>query len=119
VIRKNIGSAYRNLCGPGMGMDFVVGWPTAEINFTGPEVGVNVVYGRQLQQAEDPQKERQALLEGWAFDSSPYKAAGKLLLKDVIDPRDTRKFICRPLEFSCAASGGKSESRLANWPTGF
>ncbi|WP_412178103.1 acyl-CoA carboxylase subunit beta [Planococcus glaciei] len=119
VIRKSIGAAYGNMCGPGMGADFVVAWPTAEINFTGPEVGVNVVYGRQLQQAEDPQKERQALLEGWAFDSSPYKAAGKHLLDDVIDPRDTRKFICRTLEFSCAANGGKSERRLANWPTGF
>nr|WP_316046414.1 carboxyl transferase domain-containing protein [Planococcus glaciei] len=115
VIRKSIGAAYGNMCGPGMGADFVVAWPTAEINFTGPEVGVNVVYGRQLQQAEDPQKERQALLEGWAFDSSPYKAAGKHLLDDVIDPRDTRKFICRTLEFSCAANGGKAN---AAWQTG-
>ena len=119
VIRKSIGAAYGNMCGPGMGADFVVAWPTAEINFTGPEVGVNVVYGRQLQQSENPEEERKELLQGWAFDSSPYKAAGKHLLDDVIDPRETRKFLCRTLEFSCASNGGKSERRLANWPTGF
>lgn len=119
VVRKSIGAAYGNMCGPGMGADFVVAWPTAEINFTGPEVGVNVVYGRQLQQSENPAEERKELLKGWAFDSSPYKAAGKHLLDDVIDPRDTRKFLCRTLEFSCASNGGKSERRLANWPTGF
>src|SRR5690625_7481533 len=41
VIRKSIGAAYGNMCGPTMGADFVVAWPTAEINFTAPEVGIN------------------------------------------------------------------------------
>lgn len=119
VIRKSVGAAYGNMCGPTMGADFVVAWPTAEINFTGPEVGVNVVYGRQLQHAEDPKKEREKLLEQWAFDSSPYKAAAGHYIDDVIDPRDTRKFLCQALEYACHKNGSKSERRLANWPTGF
>jgi len=119
VIRKSIGAAYGNMCGPTMGADFVVAWPTAEINFTGPEVGINVVYGRELQKSEDPEAERLELLKTWSFDSSPYKAAGKHLIDDIIDPRDTRKFLSQTLEFSCAKNGAKSERRLANWPTGF
>lgn len=119
VIRKSIGAAYGNMCGPTMGADFVVAWPTAEINFTGPEVGINVVYGRELQFAENKKDERLKLLDTWGFDSSPYKAAGKYLIDDVIDPRDTRKFLSQTLEYACAKNGSKSERRLANWPTGF
>jgi acetyl-CoA carboxylase carboxyltransferase component len=119
VIRKSVGAAYANMCGPTMGADFVVAWPTAEINFTGPEVGINVVYGRQLQEVDNPKEVRKALLEKWAFDSSPYKAAAKHLIDDVIDPRDTRKFLCQALEYACVKNGSKSERRLANWPTGF
>ena len=119
VIRKSVGAAYGNMCGPTMGADFVVAWPTAEINFTGPEVGINVVYGRQLHGTENAKEVRKELLEKWAFDSSPYKAAAKHLIDDVIDPRETRKFLCKALEYACVKNGSKSERRLANWPTGF
>lgn len=119
VIRKSIGAAFANMCGPTMGADFVVAWPGAEINFTGPEVGINVVYGRQLQNSENPKEERLKLLKSWGFDSSPYKAAAKYLLEDIIDPRNTRKFLVQTLEYACAKNGSKSKRFLANWPTQF
>lgn len=119
VVRKSIGAAFANMCGPTMGADFVVAWPGAEINFTGPEVGVNVVYGRKLQESENPDKERAELLKTWGFDSSPYKAAGKYLLEDIIDPRDTRKFLSQTLEYACIKDGSKSKRNLSNWPTQF
>ena len=59
------------------------------------------------------------LLEKWAFDGSPYKAAAKHLIDDVIDQRDTRKFLCKTLEFAVVKNGSMSERRLANWPTGY
>lgn len=118
VIRKSIGAAYGNMCGPGMGGDLVVAWPTAEINFTGPEVGINVVFGRELAQAENPSEERKKLLEHWSFDSSPYKAAAKHLIDDVIQPIETRKFLCQSLEYLLTAKREKSERLLATWPTG-
>ncbi|MFZ5633343.1 MAG: acyl-CoA carboxylase subunit beta [Bacillota bacterium] len=119
VIRKSIGAAYSNMCGPTLGADFVVAWPTAEINFTGPEVGINVVYGRRLMDAENRSEERKNLLELWEFDSSPYKAAAKHLIDDVIDPRDTRRFLCQTLEYACMKNGSRSKRLLANWPTGY
>ncbi|MBU8906944.1 acyl-CoA carboxylase subunit beta [Desertibacillus haloalkaliphilus] len=119
IIRKSIGAAYGNMCGPTMGGDFVVAWPTAEINFTGPEVGVNVVYGRKLKDAKNPKEERQRLLQKWGGDSSPYKAAGKGMIDDVIDPRETRKFLCKTIEYACMNQGAKSERLLADWPTSF
>lgn len=119
VVRKSIDAAYSNMCGPSMGADFVVAWPTAQIGFTGDEVGVNVVYGRQLMETEDPSEERKKLLKQWSYDSAPYKAAAKHLIDDVIDPRDTRKFLCQALEYVCAKNGSKGERLLANWPTGY
>lgn len=119
VIRKSIGAAYSNMCGPDMGGDLIVAWPSAEINFTGPEVGINVVYGREIMESENPADERKKLLENWGFDSSPYKAAGKHYIDDVIDPRETRKFLCQSLEYIASTNGTKSDRQLANWPTGF
>lgn len=119
VIRKSIGAAYSNMCGPTLGADFVVAWPTAQISFTGDEVGVNVVYGRQLMEAVNPGEERKKMLARWAYDSLPYRAAAMHLIDDVIDPRDTRKFLCRALDFACAKNGSKGRRLLANWPTGF
>ncbi|MFB6467035.1 acyl-CoA carboxylase subunit beta [Cytobacillus sp. Hz8] len=118
IIRKSIGAAYGNMCGPGMGSDIIVAWPTAEINFTGPEVGINVVYGRELSQAEDPKEMRKQLLQHWSFDSSPYKAAAKHLIDDVIPPFETRKFLSQSLEFLLTTKREKSERKLASWPTG-
>lgn len=119
VIRKSIGAAYGNMCGPTMGADFVVAWPTAEINFTGPEVGINVVYGKELKKVENPEEKISELLDTWSFDSSPYKAAGKYLIDDVIDPRDTRKYLSQTLEYIHIGNKTKSNRNLANWPTGF
>ncbi|MCL6572840.1 MAG: methylmalonyl-CoA decarboxylase, partial [Bacillus sp. (in: Bacteria)] len=118
VIRKSIGAAYGNMCGPGMGGDLVVAWPTAEINFTGPEVGINVVFAKELARAENPSEERKKLLELWSFDSSPYKAAAKHLIDDVIQPNETRKFLSQSLEYLLTSKREKSERLLATWPTG-
>ena len=118
IVRKSIGAAYGNMCGPDMGADFIVAWPTAEISFTGPDVGVNVVYKRQIEEAENQAEERKRLLDQWGFESAPWQAAAKHLIDDVIDPRDTRKFLSQALEFSCR-KGVKSKRLLSNWPTSF
>src|SRR5699024_11138349 len=114
VIRKSIGAAYGNMCGPTMGADFVVAWPTAEINFTGPEVGINVVHGPKLQESENPEEERKELLKSWSFDSSPYKADGKHLIDDIIDPVEPCNFLSQKLEYACANNGSKIKLIMEN-----
>ncbi len=53
VIRKSYGMAYSNMCGTGMGADFVLAWPNAEISFMAPEVAANVVYRRKIDESDD------------------------------------------------------------------
>jgi acetyl-CoA carboxylase carboxyltransferase component len=53
-------------------------------------------------------------------DASPYGAAGRHYIHDVIDPRQTRNYILRALEISYnARRKGISDHKLANWPTKF
>jgi acetyl-CoA carboxylase carboxyltransferase component len=120
VIRKSYGMAYSNMCGTGMGADFVLAWPNAEISFMAPEVAANVVYRRKIDESEDVKAARDQAEQQIRAAGAPWKAAGLGLLEDVIDPRDTRKTLSHILKLARGA-GGKSLSRrlLANWPTTF
>jgi len=114
IIRKSYGKACMNMCGPGAGPDFIVAWPTAEIGFMDPEIAADVVYGGQSEEV------RQKGLESMIGESGPYPAAGAYYLQDVIDPRDTRKYLIEVLGvIRDSRDKGMGRHRLANWPTQF
>lgn len=119
VVRKSIGAAYSNMAGPQMGSDLVVAWPGAEISFTGPEVGINVVYKKQLEASDNPDQLRQKFLQQWQFEVSPYPAAGQYWIHDVIDPKTTRRYLVQVFRSLRAAGPIMGKRQLANWPTGF
>lgn len=120
VIRKSYGMAYSNMCGTGMGADFVLAWPNAEISFMAPEVAANVVYRRKIEDSDDIKAARLQAEQHIRAASAPWKAAGLHLLDDVIDPRDTRKVLSQILKLARGADGGyRSRRQLANWPTTF
>jgi acetyl-CoA carboxylase carboxyltransferase component len=53
-------------------------------------------------------------------DSSAYPAAQVYFLQDIIDPRQTRKYLTDILSIIRDSNGkGIGEHRLANWPTKF
>ena len=120
IIRKSYGMAFWNMAGSGCATDFLVAWPTAEMSFVDPEVAVNVVFGGKVELSSESKAEKQKLLEQMIKDSAPYAAAGMHYIHDVIDPRETRQYIIRALEF-CQETKKKGigEHRLANWPTKF
>ncbi|MBU2549344.1 MAG: carboxyl transferase [Proteobacteria bacterium] len=116
IVRKTYGQAYWNMCGSGAGADLLVAWPTAEMSFMDPEIAARVVFGGKDMDAEEMKSMTQKMLE----DASPYAAAGRHLIHDVIDPRRTRDVIIEALEiFQGGMNKGISEHRLANWPTKF
>ena len=120
IVRKTYGMAFWNMCGTGCGTDFLVAWPSAEMSFVDPDIAANVVYGGKPSASDKQSEEWQALKKQLVDDASPYGAAGKHFIHDVIDPRETRDYIIRALEISFnARRNGISEHRLANWPTKF
>ena len=120
IVRKTYGMAFWNMCGSGCGADFIVAWPSAEMSFVDPAISANVVYGAKPSASDKESPEWRALKNQLVDDASPYGAAAKHFIHDVIDPRDTRAYIIRALEISYnARRKGISEHKLANWPTKF
>ncbi len=91
ILRKAYGGAYLAMCSSDMGADFVFAWPTAEIAVMGAEGAVKILYKREIAAAKDP-KAREAELVAEYRDKfcSPYQAAKKAMITDVIAPSETR-----------------------------
>ncbi|MBN2124283.1 MAG: carboxyl transferase [Deltaproteobacteria bacterium] len=114
IVRKTYGQATVNMCGPGVGPDFVAAWPTAEIGFMEPRIAAEVVFGTR------PEQERELLVEKMIEDVSPYPAAGAYYIQDIIDPRQTRDYIVRLLNIVRASKNrGIGKHNLCNWPKKF
>jgi acetyl-CoA carboxylase carboxyltransferase component len=64
----------------------------------GPEGAVNILYRRELEQAEDPAAFRAAKVEEFrATFATPYVAASRGFVDEVIEPRETRPKLIRAL----------------------
>jgi methylmalonyl-CoA carboxyltransferase large subunit len=100
ILRKSYGGAHLAMCSKDLGADRVFAWPTAEIAVMGAEGAVEVVFRKEMQEAQDKSARRAELVEQYrtAF-SSPYVAAGRRLVDDIIEPAETRKHLARALEY--------------------
>ena len=120
IVRKTYGMAFWNMCGSGCGADFLVAWPSAEMSFVDPAIAANVVYGAKPSAADKQSDEWRSQMQQLVDDASPYGAAGRHFIHDVIDPRESRQYIVKALEISTNLKRkGIGEHRLANWPTKF
>ena len=91
ITRKAYGGAYCVMASKHLRTDVNLAYPTAEIAVMGPEGAVNIVYRRELQKAEDPEKLRQEKVEEFRERfANPYIAAERGWVDAIIEPRDTR-----------------------------
>jgi propionyl-CoA carboxylase beta chain len=98
VTRKAYGGAYVVMSSKYLGTDMNYAWPSAEIAVMGPEGATNILYRKEIAQAEDPATERQRLeTEYRERYLTPYAAANAGYVDDVIEPAETRKMIIRAL----------------------
>jgi methylmalonyl-CoA decarboxylase subunit alpha len=98
VLRKAYGAGYYVMCGRAYEPDLIVAWPSAEISVMGAEGAVEIIFRKQVQEAEDPAAKRAELIENFRKIIDVYVAAGNDMIDDVIDPRETRATIARALE---------------------
>jgi acetyl-CoA carboxylase carboxyltransferase component len=99
ITRKAYGGAYDVMSSKHIRGDVNLAWPTAEIAVMGPEGAINVLYRRELAQAEDPDTLRAELVQEYreAF-ANPYEAASRGYIDDVIEPKQTRLTLINALE---------------------
>jgi acetyl-CoA carboxylase carboxyltransferase component len=90
--------AYIALGGRAVEPDLLVSWPTARFDVMGPEAGIELVHGRDIAKADDPDAMRDDIRKKIVVESSAYAAAGLGLIDDVIAPTETRYRILDALE---------------------
>ncbi len=98
IMRKAYGGGYIAMCSRHMKADFVYAWPTAEIAVMGPAGAANIIFRKEIKEAEDPVAMREQKIEEYKDKfANPYVAAGYGYVDAVINPDDTRKYLIQAL----------------------
>ena len=98
ITRKAYGGAYDVMNSKHIRGDISYAWPSAEIAVMGPEGAVNIIFRKELAQAEDPDALRAQLVKEYREQfANPYVAAARGYIDDVIEPHETRPRIIEAL----------------------
>jgi propionyl-CoA carboxylase beta chain len=121
ITRKAYGGAYDVMASKHVGADFNAAWPTAEVAVMGPEGAVNIVFRRELKEAEanggDAAARRAELIEEYTERfANPYIAAERGYVDDVIEPEETRGWLIRALEASLTKREPRPPRKHGNIP---
>ncbi|HYE96837.1 MAG TPA: acyl-CoA carboxylase subunit beta [Rubricoccaceae bacterium] len=99
ITRKAYGGAYDVMNSKHIRGDLNFAWPTAEIAVMGPKGAVEIIYKKQIAEADDPAIAEARFTEEYRTRfANPYVAAERGYIDDVIRPRDTRRVLIRGLE---------------------
>ena len=74
---------------------YVLSWPSVETGALPLEGGVAVAFHREIAQAKDPAAKRRELEDRLRSARSPFPAAESFAVHELIDPRETRPYLCR------------------------
>jgi len=100
ILRKSYGGAHVAMCSKDLGADCSFAWPTAEVAVMGAEGAVEIVFRKEMQEAADKKAKRVELIDQYRETfASPYVAAGRRLVDDIIEPEQTRKHLAQALEY--------------------
>ena len=114
ILRKAYGGAYLAMCSQDLGADLVFAWPTAEIAVMGAEGAVKILYKREIE--KDPACEAKLIADYRAKFASPYQAAGKGIITDVIRPGQTRAMVAMALRNTLSKRETRPPKKHGNIP---
>lgn len=98
ILRKAYGGAYIAMGSRSLGADLCLAWPTAEISVMDPQGVVEIINRRELENAEEPGMLHRELAQQYRDRlANPYIAAARGWIDEVIDPQQTRDYLCRAL----------------------
>jgi acetyl-CoA carboxylase carboxyltransferase component len=99
ITRKAYGGAYVVMNSKSIGCDLAFAWPSAELAVMGSAGAVEIVYRSELTNASNPGDLRAELVDEYTERyATPYIAAERGYVDDVIDPAETRQVLIRSLE---------------------
>jgi acetyl-CoA carboxylase carboxyltransferase component len=101
VIRKCYGMAGMGTTEKN-GLEFKIAWPSAEWGSLPIEGGVAAAFRREIATAADAKQRERELEDELRALASPFRTAEAFGVEEIIDPRETRPYLCR---FIDAAQG--------------
>ncbi len=117
IVRKAYGGAYCVMNPRHVGADLVLAWPSAELAVMGPDAAVNVIFRRELSQAEDVEARKAELVADYRERfANPYVAAAAGFIDNVIEPHETRPRLINALEMLQNKQGGLPAKKHGNIP---
>jgi propionyl-CoA carboxylase beta chain len=117
ITRKAYGGAYDVMSSKHIGADFNFAWPTAEVAVMGPEGAVNIIFRKELEEADDPDARRSELIEDYRERfASPFVAAERGYVDEVIEPRRTRPVLVDALETALTKRERRPPRKHGNIP---
>ncbi len=101
IVRKAYGGAYDVMASKHIRADLNFAFPTAEIAVMGPEGAINILYRKEILEAEKAGRlteERARLVERYRTTfANPYKASELGYVDQVIAPEETRRLLIQGL----------------------
>jgi len=117
ITRKAYGGAYDVMSSKHIRADFNFAWPTAEVAVMGPEGAVNIVFRKELAEADDPEARRAELIADYKERfANPYVAAERGYVDEVIEPRRTRPMLISALETTLTKREPRPQRKHGNIP---
>jgi len=99
IMRKAYGGAYICMCSKHLGADMVVAWPGSEIAVMGPKGAVNIIFRKDIVEAEDKDAKAKELEQEYTDKfANPQLAASLGYVDNVIEPNETRNVVIRYLK---------------------
>ncbi len=98
ITRKAYGGAYTVMNSKQLRGDVIYAWPSAEIAVMGPKGACEIIYRKEIEAADDPQKVTDEKIEEYREKiANPYIAAQKGYVDEVIEPKITRYKLIKSL----------------------
>jgi propionyl-CoA carboxylase beta chain len=109
ITRKAYGGAYDVMNSKHIGADLNYAWPSAEIAVVGAKGAAEIIFKREIAEADDPAAKLQEKVDDYTEKfANPYRAAFRGYVDEVIFPADTRQKLIRAF--------GMLENKVATLP---
>jgi acetyl-CoA carboxylase carboxyltransferase component len=117
VTRKAYGGAYDVMSSKHHDGDINYAYPTAEIAVMGPDGAVNIIFRKEINEADDPEATRERLVKEYRDNfASPFKAAELGYIDQIIFPENTRPKLIKALMMLKNKRDSLPERRHGNIP---
>ncbi|WP_372745246.1 acyl-CoA carboxylase subunit beta [Lutibacter sp.] len=99
ITRKAYGGAYDVMNSKHIGADMNFAWPTAEIAVMGAKGAAEIIFKKEIKEAENPEEKLNEKEAEYAFKfADPYRAAKRGFIDEVINPKNTRRKLIKTFQ---------------------